>query len=61
MLKPKLGMWLSFFTTLLGRTPPDEHVWIVIDEVPAFVRFEGPLFLRGPVWRIQLTSPIWRK
>lgn len=59
VLKPRLGMWLTLFSTLLGRVPPDEHVWIVVDEVPAFVRFEGPLHMKGPVWRIELTSPRW--
>lgn len=59
VLKPKLGMWLKVFATLLGRVPPDEHVWIVPDDVPAFVRFEGPLYPTGPVWRIELTSPSW--
>jgi hypothetical protein len=59
VLKPQLGIWLKLFATLLGRAPPDEHVWIVSDEVPAFVRFEGPLYPTGPLWRIELTSPRW--
>jgi hypothetical protein len=59
VLKPQLGMWLKLFATLLGRVPPDEHAWIVTGEVPAFVRVEGPLYLKGPVWRIELTSPRW--
>jgi hypothetical protein len=58
-LKPRLGTWLKLFATLLGRVPPDEDVWIVTDEVPAFVRFEGPLYIAGPVWRIELASPRW--
>jgi hypothetical protein len=59
VLRPRLGTWLKLFATLLGRVPPDEHAWIVIDEVPAFVRFEGPRYMNGPVWRIELTSPRW--
>jgi len=59
VLKPKLGIWLKLFATILGRVPPDEHVWIIPDEVPAFVRFQGPLYPTGPVWRIELTSPRW--
>ena len=57
VFKPRLGSWLKLFATLLGRVPPDYHAWIVTDEVPAFVRFEGPLYTRGPIWRIELTSP----
>lgn len=57
-LKPKLGTFTKFFAKLLGKLPPDSDVWIVTDEVPAFVRFEGPLYF-GPVWRLNLTSPTW--
>jgi hypothetical protein len=58
VLKPKLGVFLKFFAKLKGIAPPDSHVWIVTDLVPAFVRYQGPLFT-GPVWRINLTSPTW--
>ena len=59
VLKPILGTWLKLFAPLLGRTPPDNHAWIVTADVPAFVKFEGPLYMNGPVWRIELTSPRW--
>lgn len=57
-LKPQLGALTGFFAKLLGKMPPDSHVWIVVDDVPAFVRSEGPLYL-GPVWRIDLATPEW--
>jgi hypothetical protein len=57
-LKPKLGALVKVFATLLGKAPPDSDTWIVTDDVPAFVRFEGPLY-SGPVWRLDLTSPSW--
>ena len=57
-LRPKLGTLLKIFATLLGKAPPDSDAWIVTDDVPAFVRFEGPLYT-GPVWRLDLTSPTW--
>lgn len=59
VLKPRLGSWLKLFATLLGRVPPDYHAWILRDEVPAFVRFEGSLYTPGPVWRIELATPRW--
>lgn len=59
-LKPKLGLLLSIGAKLKRETPPDSHLWIVTDDVPAFVRFEGPLY-RGPVWRIDLARPRWPK
>lgn len=59
VLKPILGIGLKVIASLLGRTPPDNHAWIVTADVPAFVKFEGPLYMTGPVWRIELTSPRW--
>ncbi len=60
VLKPKLGL-LRLPAALLGRTPPDNHIWTITKEVPAFVRFVGPLAFGGPVWRIELASPRWPK
>jgi hypothetical protein len=28
-------------------------------EAPAFVKSEGPLYLGGPTWRIELASSVW--
>lgn len=60
ILSPQLGAFTAFFAKLLGKMPPDSHVWIVQDQVPAFVRFEGPLYM-GPVWRLSLATPTWKK
>ena len=40
---------------MLGKQPPDLRYWLVAGDVPAFVRFEGPMFLHGPVWRLEPT------
>ncbi|MGH7230858.1 MAG: hypothetical protein ACREJU_05785 [Nitrospiraceae bacterium] len=58
-LAPQLNAITRFFGTLLGKLPDDfyYHFWILTDEVPAFARFEGPLYLMGPAWRIELVSP----
>lgn len=56
LLKPVLGIWKKFFALLLGRLPPDYHTWIVPGDVPAFLKFEGQLYLNGPVWRIKTIS-----
>jgi hypothetical protein len=55
-LKPIVGGLAGFFGKLLGKIPPDSHVWIVTQGAPMFVRFEGPLYM-GPVWRIDLALP----
>jgi hypothetical protein len=59
VFKAKPGPWLSMLASVLGRMPPDSHAWILTDDVPAFVRFEGPLHPAGAPWRIELTSPRW--
>jgi len=60
VLKPKLGL-LKVPATLMGKMPPDNHLWIETSDVPAFVKFQGPLANEGPTWRIELTSPVWPK
>ena len=47
-IKPQLGMFVS----LLISDLPDVKCWVVGGEAPGFVRFEGPLYFMGPVWRI---------
>jgi hypothetical protein len=55
-LKPKLGATLRVFATLLGKAPADQECVILTEDVPAFARCDGPLYLKGPVWRIETTS-----
>ncbi len=39
---------------LIGKQPPDMHVWILSGAAPAFVKFEGPLYQGGPIWQAQI-------
>jgi hypothetical protein len=59
VVHPELGGIVGVVAPLLGKEPPDQHVWILYKDVPAFVKFEGTLFSGGPTWRIELTSPRW--
>lgn len=45
--------------SLLRKVPPDSHVWILGGDAPAFVKAVTPLSQGGPLWRIELVSPIW--
>ena len=60
VLKVKIGGFAGFIAPMLGKDPPDVHVWILGGDAPAFVRAEQPLYSGGPVWRIELTSPVWK-
>jgi hypothetical protein len=42
---------------LVGKQPSDMKVSVIGGPVPSFVRFEGPLYAQGPVWRIEVTTP----
>jgi hypothetical protein len=57
--KPDIGPVKKFLGTMLGKLPTDFHYncYVLADEVPSFVRFEGPLQLMGPILSIELTSP----
>ncbi len=45
--------------SLLHKIPPDSHIWILGGDAPAFVKAVTPLAQGGPLWRIELVSPIW--
>ena len=54
-----IGGIASVVASVMGKQPPDSHVWILQGEAPAFVKSEQPLYSGGPVWRIELVSPVW--
>jgi hypothetical protein len=58
-VKIELGGVAGFVAPLIGKEPPDIHIWIIGGVAPAFVKEEGPLYEGGPIWNIQLTSPVW--
>lgn len=59
VLKVDIGGLKGVIAGLVGKQPPDSHVWILGGEAPAFVKSEQPLYMGGPVWRIELVSPTW--
>jgi hypothetical protein len=61
VLKVELGGVAGLVAPLIGKQPPDIHVWILGGKAPAFVKMEGPLYQGGPIWRLELTSPAWRQ
>lgn len=61
VLKVEIGGIKGLIAPLVGKQPPDSHVWILGGEAPAFVKAEQPFFQDGPVWRIELASPTWQK
>jgi hypothetical protein len=59
VVKVEIGGIAGLLAPLVGKQPPESHVWVLGGEAPAFVRSELPLYLGGPLWRIELVSPVW--
>ncbi len=59
VIKVEIGGVKGVIAPLVGKQPPDVHVWVLGGEAPAFVKTEGPLYYGGPIWRIELVSPVW--
>jgi hypothetical protein len=59
-LKIELKGLPGLVAPLVGKEPPDIHIWVISGEAPAYLTSEGPPYVGGPVWRIELVSPAWK-
>jgi hypothetical protein len=57
VLRPEIGGLSGLLAPLVGKQPPNSHVWILDGDTPAFIKAEEPLYVGGPLWRIELVSP----
>jgi hypothetical protein len=58
-VKVELGGLVGLIAPIIGKQPHDTSVWILEGEAPGFVRSEGQMYQGGPLWRIELASPVW--
>ncbi len=58
-VKAELGGLTGIVAHMIGEQPPDSHVWITEGAAPTIVRVDTALYVGGPVWSIQLVSPVW--
>jgi hypothetical protein len=58
VFKPQIGMIQQLLGKAAGKLPAhfQYDCWIMVNETPSFVKFEGPLQLMGPIVRIELTA-----
>ncbi len=61
VIKVEIGGISGVIAPLLGKQPPDNHVWVMVGEVPTFVRSDALSYVGGPIWRTELLSPTWPK
>jgi hypothetical protein len=59
LVKMELRGLTGVVASLIGKDPPDLRYWITTGHAPGFVKLEGPMYLKGPPWRVELTAPRW--
>jgi hypothetical protein len=59
VLKIEIGGLAGLVAPLLGKQPPDSHIWILGGDAPAFVKSETLSYMGGPMWRTELMAPVW--
>ena len=60
-MKIEIGGISGVIAPLVGKQPPDTYVWISGGTAPGFLKSEGALVADGPIWKIELASPVWPK
>jgi hypothetical protein len=61
VMKIAIGGINGAVAKVVGKQPPPVNMWIAAGNAPVFLKSEGPLYEDGPIWRIELASPIWAK
>jgi hypothetical protein len=58
-VKVHIGGVAGVVAPMIGKQPPDTHVWVTESRVPAVVRLDSALYPEGPIWSVQFASPVW--
>jgi hypothetical protein len=59
VVKVDIGGISGVIAPIFGKQPPDTYIWMVDGRAPGFLKSEGQLYEGGPIWRIEMASPIW--
>jgi hypothetical protein len=59
-IKIELGGVEGVVAPLIGKQPPNINIWIAEGPAPGFVKEEGPFYEGGPIWTVELASPVWQ-
>jgi hypothetical protein len=60
LIEPRVTGVTGIVASAIGKQPPSFHMWIAEGKAPTLVRFEGPLYIDGPIWRLELSAPRWK-
>ena len=57
--KAELGGAVGAVASVTHKQLPPLHIWMAGEPTPTFVRFDGPVYADGPIWRVELAAPRW--
>jgi hypothetical protein len=57
LITVKIGGLAGLLAPVVGKKPPYMQAWVLAEGAPAFVRYDGPLYSGGPIWRMELAIP----
>jgi len=57
--KVDLGGVAGVVAPMVGKQPPDSQIWILGGEAPVVLKSETLSYMGGPIWRMELVSPVW--
>jgi hypothetical protein len=57
VVKVEIGGAAGVVAPLVGKQPPDSHIWVAEGEAPTVLGSAAPFYEEGPIWRVELTSP----
>jgi hypothetical protein len=57
--KIQIGGIAGAVAPVVGKQPPETHLWLLKSAVPIFLKSIGPLSADNAVWQIELASPQW--
>ncbi len=57
--KVDLGGVAGVVAPIVGKQPPDSQIWVLGGEAPVVLKSETLAYMGGPIWRMELASPVW--
>jgi len=57
VVKVQLSGAAGVVAPIVGKQPPDSHIWVAEGEAPTFLGSSGPFYEEGPIWRVELAAP----
>jgi len=61
ILHAEIGGVAGVIAPIIGKEPPDQHIWMMTGPAPSFIRQQGPLYEGGPIWRMEQVSATFAK